>query len=325
MQSKPLVRITRTLPSEIEARMAELFEVVPNRTDSAFSKSELIASVADADVLVPTITDTIDADVIAAAGPRLKLIANFGNGVDHIDVAAAAGKGILVTNTPSVLTDDTADMVMALILAVSRRVVEGARIMVEGGFKGWSPTWMLGHRVRGKAIGIIGMGRIGSAVAQRAKAFGMQVHYHNRKPALPSQTEGLDATFWPVLDDMLPHVDIVSINCPHTPVTYHILSAERLALMKPTAVLINTARGQLIDEVALCERLERKLLAGAGLDVFEREPSVNPRLQKNPGVVLLPHMGSATVEARVASGERVIVNIKTWADGHKPPDRILPV
>ncbi len=323
-KSKPIVVLTRRLPQAIETRMMELFDARLNSTDTALSKGQLIQAVKSADVLVPTVTDRITEDVIAAAGPQLKLIASFGNGTDHIDINAATAKGIIVTNTPGVLTEDTADMVMTLILAVSRRVVEGSKAMAEGHFQGWSPTWMLGHRIRGKRLGIIGMGRIGTAVAHRAKAFGLQIHYHNRKPALEQVTSILDATYWKSLDDMLSRVDIVSVNCPRTPQTYHLLSAERLALLKPTAILINTARGEVVDEIALAEHLDKGLLAGAGLDVFEHEPAVNPKLLKNPRAVLLPHMGSATMEARVDMGEKVIINIKTWVDGHKPPDRVLP-
>jgi glyoxylate reductase len=322
---KPLVIITRRLPDAVETRMMELFNARLNSSDRALSRDELVEAVKSAEILVPTVTDRIRTDVIAAAGPQLRLIANFGNGTDHIDIEAATAKGIVVTNTPGVLTEDTADMVMTLILAVSRRVVEGAKAMEQGRFQGWSPTWMLGHRIRGKRLGIIGLGRIGSAVAQRARAFGLQIHYHNRKPALDQLTAGLDATYWQSLDEMLSRVDIVSVNCPRTPQTYHLLSADRLALLKPTAILINTARGEVIDERALAERLDKGLLAGVGLDVFEHEPAVNPQLLQNPRAVLLPHMGSATLEARIDMGEKVIINIKTWADGHNPPDRVLPM
>jgi glyoxylate reductase len=321
---KPLVIITRRLPDAVETRMMELFNARLNASDRALSRDELVEAVKSAEVLVPTVTDRITADVIAAAGPQLRLIANFGNGTDHIDIDAATAKGIVVTNTPGVLTEDTADMVMTLILAVSRRVVEGAKAMEQGRFQGWSPTWMLGHRIRGKRLGIVGLGRIGSAVAQRARAFGLQIHYHNRKPALDQLTAGLDATYWQSLDEMLSRVDIVSINCPRTPQTYHLLSADRLALLKPTAIVINTARGEVIDETALAERLDKGLLTGVGLDVFEHEPAVNTQLLRNPRAVLLPHMGSATLEARIDMGDKVIINIKTWTDGHKPPDRVLP-
>jgi glyoxylate reductase len=321
---KPKVVITRKLPEVVEARMGELFDCEVNRTDKPLSKSDLMAAVRHTDVLVPTITDRIDALVIAQAGPQLKLIANFGNGVDHIDMEAAQARGITVTNTPGVLTEDTADMTLALIMAVSRRIIQGAEALQHGQFNGWSPTWMLGSRLKGKKLGIIGMGRIGTAVARRAKAFGLDIHYHNRKPAHPKIVAELDAHYCEGLDALLSRVDILSINCPHTPATFHLLSARRLKLLKPTAIVINTARGEIIDEAALIQMLEAGELAGAGLDVFEHEPAVDPKLLALKNVVLLPHMGSATLEGRVDMGEKVIINIKTWADGHKPPDRVLP-
>ncbi len=323
---KPLVVVTRRLPESVETRMRELFNASLNIDDHAMSKDELIEAVKKAHVLVPTVTDEIDADVIAAAGEHLKLIANFGNGVDHIDVAAAQARGISVTNTPGVLTDDTADMTMALILAVSRRIAEGARVIPEGHFHGWSPTWMLGHRITGKRIGIVGMGRIGQALARRAKAFGLQVHYHNRRPVAPAIEQELEATYWDSLDQMLTRMDIVSVNCPHTPATYHLLSGRRLKLLKRDAILVNTARGEIIDETALIKMLEAGELAGAGLDVFEHEPAVSPRmlkLAKQHKIVVLPHMGSATVEGRVEMGEKVIINIRTFMDGHRPQDRVI--
>jgi glyoxylate reductase len=278
-------------------------------------------------VLVPTVTDRIDSGVLSKAGDKLKLIANFGNGVDNIDVVVAAGRGITVTNTPNVLTEDTADMTMALILAVPRRLAEGFEILEHGKWQGWSPTWMLGHRIWGKRLGIIGMGRIGQAVARRARAFGMSIHYHNRRRVAPRIEEELGATYWESLDQMLARMDIVSVNCPHTPATYHLLSARRLKLMRPEAYLVNTARGEVIDENALVRLIDAGDIAGAGLDVFEHEPAVNPKLAKlaRAGkVVLLPHMGSATLEGRIDMGEKVIVNIRTFMDGHKPPDRVLP-
>jgi glyoxylate reductase len=287
-------------------------------------QARLIEAVQKADVLVPTLTDRIDSKVLVRAGDNLKLIANFGNGVDHIDVKTALERGIVVTNTPGVLTEDTADMTMALILAVPRRLVEGAEELKAEHFRGWAPNWMLGHRIWGKRLGIIGMGRIGQAVARRAKAFGLQIHYHNRKPVAAQIERELGATYWESLDQMLARMDIVSVNCPHTPATYHLLSARRLQLMKPEAYIVNTARGEVIDENALARMLEAGKLSGAGLDVFEREPAVNPKLLKQRNVVLLPHMGSATLEARIDMGEKVIVNIKTFADGHKPPDRVIP-
>jgi glyoxylate reductase len=322
---KPLVAITRRLPQVVETRMAELFQTKLNETDEALKASQLIKLVQTAEVLVPTITDKIDKEILAQAGPQLKLIANFGNGVDNIDLADAAARGITVTNTPGVLTEDTADMTLALILAVARRVAEGSRVMArEGQWQGWSPTWMLGQRLSGKRLGIVGMGRIGTAVARRARAFGLQIHYHNRKPVMPGIEAELEATYWESLDQMLARVDIVSVNCPHTPATYHLLSGRRLGLMKKDSILINTARGEIIDEDALIRLLETRNIAGAGLDVFQHEPAVDPRLIRNERVVLLPHLASATLESRIDMGEKVIINIKTWADGHKPPDRVLP-
>jgi glyoxylate reductase len=327
-KKKPLVVVTRRLPNSVETRMRELFDARLNDEDRPLSQAELIEAVKGADVLVPTVTDRIDNKVIAAAGERMKLIANFGNGVDNIDVAAAGKRGITVTNTPGVLTEDTADMTMALILAVPRRLADGAGVLTgTKDWAGWSPTWMLGHRISGKRLGIIGMGRIGSAVARRARAFGLQVHYHNRRPVAPDIEEALEATYWDSLDQMLARMDIVSVNCPHTPATYHLLSARRLKLMKPEAYIVNTARGEVIDENALAKMIEAGELAGAGLDVFEHEPAINPRLVKlaRAGkVVLLPHMGSATIEGRIEMGEKVIVNIRVFMDGHRPPDRVLP-
>jgi glyoxylate reductase len=306
--------------------MRELFNASLNIDDRPLTKDELIEAVKTAQVLVPTVTDDIDADVIAAAGEQLKLIANFGNGVDHIDVAAAQAKGIAVTNTSGVLTDDTADMTMALILAVSRRIAEGARVIPEGNFHGWAPTWMLGHRITGKRLGIVGMGRIGQALARRAKAFGLQVHYHNRRPVAAAVEQELEATYWDSLDQMLARMDIVSVNCPHTPATYHLLSARRLKLLKRDAILVNTARGEIIDESSLVKMLEAGELAGAGLDVFEHEPAISPRmlkLAKQNRILVMPHMGSATIEGRIEMGEKVIINIRTFMDGHRPPDRVI--
>jgi glyoxylate reductase len=327
-KKKPLVVVTRRLPKSVETRMRELFDARLNDDDHPLSQAELIEAVKSADVLVPTVTDRIDKAVIGQAGDQLKLVANFGNGVDNIDVAAAAAKGITVTNTPGVLTEDTADMTMALILAVPRRLAEGAGVLTaQKDWAGWTPTWMLGHRISGKRLGIIGMGRIGSAVARRARSFGLQVHYHNRRRVAADIEEQLDATYWDSLDQMLARMDIVSVNCPHTPATYHLLSARRLKLMKPEAYVVNTARGEVIDENALAKMIEAGEIAGAGLDVFEHEPAVNPRLVKlaRAGkVVLLPHMSSATIEGRVDMGEKVIVNIKVFMDGHRPPDRVLP-
>ncbi len=304
--------------------MRELFDAELNLEDRPMNAATLAEAAGRADVLATTLTDRIDAEVIAAAGPQLKLIANFGAGVDHIDVAAAVARGVTVTNTPGVLTEDTADMTMALILAAARRIVEGASVVQAGGFSGWSPTWMMGRRIGGKRLGVIGMGRIGQALAKRAKVFGMQVHYHNRKPVPAAVADVLEATYWESLDQMLARMDVISVNCPHTPATFHLLSARRLKLLQPHAILVNTARGEVIDESALADLLARGQIAGAGLDVYENEPTINPKLLKLQNVVLLPHMGSATVEARIEMGEKVIVNIKTFMDGHRPPDRVLP-
>jgi glyoxylate reductase len=322
-QSKPVVVVTRKLPDVIETRMMELFDTRLNRDDKPMAQAELIEATKLADVLVPTVTDRIDKGVLAQAGPKLRLIASFGTGVDHIDLATARERGITVTNTPGVLTEDTADMTMALILAVSRRLSEGERLMRSGKWTGWGPTTMLGHRIWGKRLGIIGMGRIGQALARRAKGFGLSVHYHNRKRVHPDIEQELEATFWESLDQMLAHMDVVSVNCPHTPGTYHLLSARRLKLMKPHAIVVNTSRGEVIDENALTRVLLANEIAGSGLDVFEHEPAVNPKLMALDNVVLLPHMGSATIEGRIDMGEKVIINIKTFVDGHKPPDRVI--
>ncbi|UVK43549.1 D-glycerate dehydrogenase [Mesorhizobium sp. AR07] len=327
-KKKPLVVITRKLPDPVETRMRELFDARLNVEDRPMTQPELVAAVKEADVLVPTVTDQIDAALIAQAGDNLKLIANFGNGVDKIDVAAAAKKGITVTNTPNVLTEDTADMTMALMLAVPRRLVEGANVLTgDKKWAGWSPTWMLGRRIWGKRLGIVGMGRIGTAVARRAKAFGLSIHYHNRHRVLPAVEDGLEATYWESLDQMLARMDIISVNCPSTPATFHLLSARRLALLQPTAYVVNTARGDIIDEEALVKMIQDGKLAGAGLDVYEHEPALNGKLLKLAAkgkVVLLPHMGSATLEGRIDMGEKVIINIRAFVDGHRPPDRVLP-
>ena len=323
MHNRPKVVVTRKLPAPIETRMAELFDVTLNVDDQPMSQQDLAAAVRTADVLVPTVTDRIDLGVLSQAGEGLKLIANFGNGVDHIDLASARQRGIVVTNTPGVLTGDTADMTLALILAVPRRLTEGERMLRANEWTGWSPTGMLGSRIWGKRLGIIGMGRIGQAVARRAAAFGLSIHYHNRK-RLPTELEDdLEATYWESLDQMLARMDIVSVNCPHTPATFHLLSARRLKLLPPHAYVINTSRGEVIDENAMTRMLEAGEIAGAGLDVYEHEPAVNPKLMGMDNVVLLPHMGSATLEGRIDMGEKVLINIKTFADGHTPPDRVL--
>ena len=322
-RSKPLVIVTRKLPDVVETRMMELFDARLNDDDRPMTREQLIEAVKTADILVPTVTDRIDSDLLAQAGPNLHLIASFGAGVDHIDIPAARSRDITVTNTPGVLTEDTADMTMALILAVGRRLTEGERLVRSGQWTGWGPTSMLGHRIWGKRLGIIGMGRIGRALARRAKGFGLAVHYHNRRRLPEDVEQEVDATYWESLDQMLARMDIVSVNCPHTPATYHLLSARRLALIRPHAYVVNTSRGEVIDEKELTRRLREGHLAGAGLDVFEHEPAINPKLLELPNVVLLPHMGSATIEGRIDMGEKVIVNIKSFIDGHSPPDRVL--
>jgi glyoxylate reductase len=323
-RSKIKVIVTRRLPEPVETRMSELVDVELNTTDAPMTIEQLCDAAGRCDVLVPTVTDKIDGRVLARAADRMRLIAQFGAGVDNIDVQTAVSRGITVTNTPGVLTEDTADMTMALILAVPRRIVDGVDAMKSGAFTGWTPTWMLGRRLHGKRLGIVGMGRIGQAVARRAKAFGLQVHYHNRKPVRGPVAEQLEATYWESVDQMLARMDIVSINCPHTPATFHLLSARRIKLMKPDAYLVNTARGEVVDEAAMIRALEAGEIAGAGLDVFENEPHVNPRLKALRNVVLLPHMSSSTLESRIDMGEKVIINIKTFSDGHKPPDRVIP-
>jgi glyoxylate reductase len=328
VKKKPLVVVTRKLPDSIETRMRELFDARINLDDTPLTPEQLAEATRTADVLVPTVTDEITKELLEHPDCKLKLIANFGNGVDNIDVVAAHARGITVTNTPKVLTEDTADMTMSLILAVPRRLIEGASILTDGkDWQGWSPTWMLGRRLGGKRLGIIGMGRIGQAVARRARAFGLQIHYHNRKPVAPKIAEELGATYWDSLDQMLARMDIISVNCPHTPATFHLLSARRLKLIRKDAYIVNTARGEVIDEETLTKLIEAGDIAGAALDVFEHEPAVNPklvRLARAGKVVLLPHMGSATVEGRVEMGEKVIINIRAFLDAHKPPDRVLP-
>lgn len=318
------VVVTRRLPEPVETRMKELFDVELNADDAKLTRDEIAEAMRRADVLVPCVTDQIDSAMLAQAGDRLKLIANYGAGVDHIDVTTARQRGIHVSNTPGVLTDDTADMTIALMLAVTRRIPEGLQTMHSGEWDGWSPTAFLGARIGGKRLGILGMGQIGQAVARRAHAFGMQVHYHNRR-RLHRETEAeLEATYWESLDQMASRVDVLSINCPHTPSTFHLMNARRLKLMKPEAVIVNTSRGEVIDENALTRMLRAGEIGGAGLDVFERGHDVNPRLRELANVVLLPHMGSATREGRIEMGEKVIINIKTFDDGHRPPDLVVP-
>ncbi|WP_187432275.1 Putative 2-hydroxyacid dehydrogenase [Roseobacter fucihabitans] len=318
------VVVTRRLPEAVETRLSELFDVKLRDDDTPMSRAHLVTAMKSADVLVPTVTDEIDSTLIAQAGDRLKLIANYGAGVDHIDIATARQRGILVSNTPGVLTDDTADMTLALLLAVLRRIPEGLSAMQSGAWEGWAPTAFLGGRIGGRRLGILGMGRIGQAVARRASAFGMQVHYHNRRRLRPEVEEQLEATYWESLDQMVARMDVVSINCPATPSTFHLMNARRLKLMKPEAVVVNTSRGEVIDENALTRMLRSGEIAGAGLDVYERGTRVNPRLRELENVVLLPHMGSATREGRIEMGEKVIINIKTFDDGHRPPDQVVP-
>ena len=318
------VFVTRRLPEPVEKRLSQLFDVQLRTDDVAMTQEELVAAMKTADVLVPTITDTIDAGLIGQAGPQLKLIANYGAGVDNIDVATARERGVLVSNTPGVLTEDTADMAMGLILAITRRIPEGLAAMQTDKWQGWSPTALLGGRIGGRRIGILGMGRIGRAVAQRASAFGMQVHYHNRRRLRREIEDELQATYWESLDQMVARMDVISINCPHTPSTFHLMNARRLKLMKPSAVIVNTSRGEVIDENALARMLRDGAIAGAGLDVYEKGTKVHPRLREMSNVVLLPHMGSATSESRIEMGEKVIINIKTFQDGHRPPDQVVP-
>lgn len=318
------VVVTRRLPEVVETRMKELFDVELRETDAPMSRDEIVSAMQRADVLVPTLTDTVDAGMLSQAGERLRLIANYGSGVDHIDVQTARQRGVLVSNTPGVVTEDTADMTLALILAVTRRIPEGLALMQSGEWEGWSPTALMGGRLGGRRLGILGMGRIGQAVARRAAAFGMQVHYHNRKRLHGDIEAELEATYWESLDQMVARMDIISINCPHTPSTFHLMNARRLKLMKKSAVIVNTSRGEVIDENALTRMLRSGDIAGAGLDVFEHGTEINPRLRALKNVVLLPHMGSATEEGRAEMGEKVIINIKTFADGHRPPDQVVP-
>jgi glyoxylate reductase len=323
VSNKPSVILTRKLPEDIETRMRELFNTTLNENDKPFSKVQLIDALNKAEVLVPTVTDKIDEELIKSSGENLKLIASFGTGVDHIDLKAAKKKGILVTNTPGVLTEDTADVVMSLILAVPRRIVEGDKKTRDGNWNGWSPTGMLGHRINGKRLGVVGMGRIGQAVARRAKGFGMSIHYHNRNKLHSEIEDSLEATWWQNLDQMISRMDIISINCPHTDQTHHMIGEKQLNLFQKHSYLVNAARGEIVDEKKLTDLLVSGNIAGAGLDVYENEPEIDKRLRKLNNVVLLPHIGSATIEGRVAMGEKVIINIKTVADGHTPPDLVL--
>ena len=323
-KQKPKVIVTRRLPTAVENRMIELFDVELNKDDIPMSRGEIAAAMMKADVLVPTISDIIDQKLLARAGDNLRLIASYGAGFDHIDVQTARQRGILVSNTPGVLTDDTADMTLALMLGVMRRFQEGSSLIQEKSWDGWSPSAMLGTRLGGKRLGILGMGRIGSAVANRAKAFGMEIHYHNRKKLHPALEEPTNAQYWESLEAMLQEIDVLSVNCPHTPNTFHMINSSRLSLMKKNAFIVNTSRGEVIDENALARALKNKQLAGAALDVFEARKEVNSQLRGLPNVMLLPHMGSATDEARIEMGEKVIINIKTFIDGHRPPDQVVP-
>lgn len=323
IEGKPRVFVTRRLLPETEARMSELFDVTLNAEDRPLTPDELIAAMAHAHVLVPTVTDVIDADLIARAGPQLGLIANFGAGTEHIALSAARARKIMITNTPGVFTDDTADMTIALIISVARRLNYGGRVLRAGQWQGWAPSTMLGHRLAGKTLGIVGMGRIGQAVAHRARAFGLSIAYHSRNRLPEAHETMFGARYIADLDQLVAEADILTLHCPATPQTHHMIDARRIALMKPEAYLVNTARGQLVEEEALIAALVEQRIGGAGLDVFEHEPKVDARLLAHHNVAILPHMGSATFEGRIASGEKVIANIRFWADGHRPPDQVL--
>ena len=323
LKKKPKIILTRKLPDSIEIRMKELFDTEINISDRMFSNNDLVDALKTADIIVPTVTDKLTSEIINKASKRLKLIASFGTGVDHIDLEAAKEKGITVTNTPGVLSEDTADIAMALILAVPRRIIEGNKLVRSGYWKGWSPTGLLGHRINGKRLGILGMGQIGQAIAKRARGFGMKIHYHNRKPVQPLIEDELEATYWDKLDEMIQRIDILSVNCPHTELTHKLLNKEKLSKLNKNSYLINTSRGEIIDEKGLIEILEEKKIAGAGLDVYENEFQISNKLRELENVVILPHIGSATIEGRQAMGERVIINIQTFVDGHTPPDKIL--
>ncbi|MCJ2186172.1 2-hydroxyacid dehydrogenase [Novosphingobium beihaiensis] len=321
---RPRVIVTRRLLPEVEARMTELFDVTLNGSDTPMTRDQLAAAMQDCDVLVPTVTDSIDAGLIGQAGERLGLIASFGAGTEHIDVAAARSRKIMITNTPGVFTDDTADLTLALIILVSRRFSENVKVLREGQWAGWAPSAMLGHSLMGKTLGIVGMGRIGQAVAHRARAFGMDIRYHNRHRLPPALENMFSARYEPDLDRLTADADILTLHCPGGAATMNLFDARRLSLMKPTACIVNTGRGQLIDEEALIAALSEGRIAGAGLDVFAREPQIDPRLLSLPGLVAMPHLGSATYEGRGAAGERIIANIRFWVDGHRPPDMVLP-
>ena len=320
---KPKVVVTRHLLPSVEARLCELFETTLNLEDTPMSREALIAAVGEADVLVPTVTDRIDADLISQAGPQLGLIASFGAGVDHIDLQAARGRKIIVTNTPGVFTDDTADLTLALIIGVPRRLREGTSLIRRGEWTGWAPSALLGRKLSGKVLGIIGMGRIGQAVAFRARAFGLDIRYHNRR-RLPEAVEAMFGASWVEnLDDLLAQSDIVTLHCPANSATKGMLDERRIGAMKQGAVLVNTARADLVDYDAMIAALESGHLGGAGLDVFPDEPRVDERIVALPNVIAQPHIGSATIEGREQAGEKVIANIRFWADGHRPPDQVL--
>lgn len=327
-KNKSTIFVTRALPREVAQRMRELFDVDFNASDQPLAPDQLAEAMQRCNILVPTVSDRIDATLLAKAGPQLKMIANYGTGTDHIDINAAYEKGIIVTSTPGVTTEDTADMTMALILAVPRRLVEGTALLQSGAdWPGWSPTWMLGRRITGKKLGIIGMGRIGQAVATRARSFGLEIHYNARRPIARETQDRLQATFWDSLDRMLPQMDIISVNCPATPATFHLLSKRTLSLIRPEAYIVNTSRAEVIDQDALIDYLESGAIAGAALDVFDNQTAVDPRLMKlvrDGKAVLVPHLASATIEGRIEMGEKVIINIQTYIDGHRPPDRVLP-
>ena len=319
--ARPRVIVTRPLPG-VEPKMLELFDTVLNPEDRAFTREELLAAMRDCDVLVPNVTDKIDAGMIEQAGDRIKLIANFGAGVDHLDIPALKAKGIAVTNTPDVFTDDTADITMALILTATRRLSEGIRMVAAGEWDGWAPSRMLGRNLRGKLLGIVGMGAIGKELAIRARAFGMEVAYNNRRRLPEAEEAALGVRFEPGLELLIRSADYLSLNCPSTPETRGMLNAERIAAMKPGSFVINSGRGDLIDEPALIAALESGHLGGAGLDVFVGEPNIRPEFMHLKNVTALPHLGSATVEGRTEAGEKIIRNIQAWIAGEPLPDAV---
>ena len=321
---KPKVIITRRLQDRVEKRMKELFNVDLSSAEYPVSKKELLSAVKEADILVPTIGDRIDASILSAAGSNLKLIANYGAGYDHIDIKTALQRGIIVTNTPSVLTTDTADMTMALILAIPRKLREGHEEMQSGNWKGWSPSAMIGMRITGKKLGILGMGRIGQAIAKRAIAFDLDINYHNRRRLHENIEKSLSAKYWENLEEMLAAVDILVVSASLNPSSLYLLNAKYLGKMKQSAYIVNISRGEIIDQKALVKQLKNGLLGGAGLDVYDSEEVIGSDFKSLKNVFLLPHMGSSTLEGRIEMGEKVIINIKTYLDGHRPPDQIVP-